>query len=96
MQGRCGDGGEAEESLVPLRSEQCATLSQRRDRIRHQSVTSAGGSIFFLELVRDAAHGRVESKKLVYTAPAIRQFAHGKGLNFDVTYFPKGTHGAFM
>ena len=49
-----------------------------------------------MELVRDAAHGRVESKKLVYTGPAIRQFAHGKGLNFDVTYFPKGTHGAFM
>ena len=83
-------------SPVPLRSEHFATILHSRDRIRHQSVTSAGGSIFFWELVRDAAHGRVESKKLVYTAPAIRQFAHGKGLNFDVTYFPKGTHGAFM
>ena len=51
---------------------------------------------FWGELVRDAAHGCVENKKLVYTAPAIRQFAHGKGLNFDVTYFTKGTHGAFM
>ena len=63
LQGRCGVGGEAEESLVPLRSEQCATLSQRRDRIRHQSVTSAGRSIFFFELVRDAAHECVELEK---------------------------------
>ena len=87
LQGRCGVGGEAEESLVPLRSEQYATLSQRRDRIRHQSVTPAGRSIFFFELVRDAPHECVELEKLVHTAPSIWHFAHGNGLNFDVTYF---------